>query len=170
MIRTRLIQLLAILFGRQNAPLRTNQHLHNAAADLLENFHREQGKFYAGGDDSRLRSLLTEDITWHVPGDNLIAGDYHSLDEVFAYFTRRRDLANHTMQMHPRELLVGNSDCVASVTDGTATIDGVAHSWSTVGLYRIVEGQVVECWLLPLDPVAFDLVWSATNRIPSAQS
>ena len=65
------------------------------------------------------------------------------------------------LRMEPRELLVGAGDHVASRTDGTATIDGVEHRWCTVGLYRICDGQVQECWLLPLEPDTFDLIWSS---------
>jgi hypothetical protein len=46
------------------------------------------------------------------------------------------------------------------VTDGTATIGGVERRWSTVGLYRLRDGRVARCWLLPLDPKAFDAIWS----------
>ena len=52
---------------------------------------------------------------------------------------------------------------VAAVTDGTATIGGVNHRWSTVGLYRIVQERIAECWLLPLNPVTFDLAWSRSS-------
>ena len=47
------------------------------------------------------------------------------------------------------------------LVDGTATIGGVARSWSTVGLYRIEGDRIAACWLLPLDPVVFDAVWSS---------
>jgi len=136
---------------------------HAIAASLLERLHRTQGAFYSGGDDAELRTLLTEDIAWHVPGTSPIAGDYHGYDQVLDYFTHRRGVANSTMQMHPRELLVGDDAHIASVTDGTATIGGAEHSWSTVGLYRIADGRVAECWLLPLDLIAFDRAWNATE-------
>lgn len=135
----------------------------SVAAELLSRLHREQNAFYAGNDDSGLRSLLREDIVWHVPGSSPIAGDYHGIDDVFGYFIRRRGIAGNTMQMHPGELLVGDGERVAAVTDGTATIGGVRRRWSTVGLYRIVDGRVAECWLLPLDPVTFDLAWSGSG-------
>ena len=61
--------------------------------------------------------------------------------------------------MHPGEVLTGDGDHVAVLTDGTATIDGVERRWSTVGLYRLREGRVAACWLLPLDPKAFDEYW-----------
>jgi ketosteroid isomerase-like protein len=128
--------------------------------DLLDRLHAAQAAFYSGQDDSAVRDVLTEDIAWHVPGDNAIAGDYHGIDEVLDYFTRRRDRANGTFRMHPRDVLTGTGDHVAALTDGTATIGGVEHSWSTVGLYRLRDERIAECWLLPLDPVAFDAIWS----------
>jgi uncharacterized protein len=134
-----------------------------AATELLSRFHREQNSFYAGDDDGRLRSLLREDVVWHVPGSSPIAGDYHGIDDVLGYFVRRRRIAGNTMRMRPGELLVGDGESVASLTDGTATIGGVSRSWSTVGLYRIADGRIAECWLLPLDPVTFDLAWNGSS-------
>src|SRR5690348_17302947 len=109
------------------------------AAAVLARLHAAQGAFYAGepGADAPLRALLTEDIAWHVPGRNAIAGDYVGVEAVMAYFARRRDLATRTFRMHPGELLAGAGDHVAVLTDGTAVIGGAERRWSTVGLYRL---------------------------------
>ena len=130
------------------------------AEAVLARLHAAQAAFYAGEDDVAVRAALTADISWHVPGANTIAGDYHGIDEVLDYFARRRDLADRTFRMHPRDILVGDGDHVAALTDGTAVIDGIERQWSTVGLYRISADRVAECWLLPLDPAAFDAIWS----------
>jgi ketosteroid isomerase-like protein len=130
------------------------------ARRLLARLHEAQGAFYAGGPDEPLRAMLTADVEWTVPGRNAIAGEYRGVDEVMAYFARRRDLAARSFRMHPGDLLTGDSDRVAVLTDGTATIGGVEHRWSTVGLYRLREGRVAACWLLPLDQAAFDAIWS----------
>lgn len=132
-----------------------------SASDLLQRLHAVQGAYYAGGDQEPLRALLTEDIEWHVPGNSAIAGHYYGLDEVFEYFSRRRDLAKGTLRMHPGELLVGDTQHVASLTDATAVIDGVEHRWSTVGLYRIRADTIAACWLLAFDQSQFDAIWSA---------
>jgi hypothetical protein len=63
---------------------------------------------------------------------------------------RRRDMASKTFRMHPGDLLAGDGDHVAVLTDGTAVIGGQEHRWSTVGLYRFRGEQVAACWLLPL--------------------
>jgi acyl-CoA thioester hydrolase len=129
------------------------------AAELLGRLHRAQGVFYAGGDDGPLREVLDAGVRWYVPGRNAIAGEYHGVDAVLGYMTARRDLANASFRLHPGELLVGGQDHIASLTDGSAVIDGIERRWSTVGLYRIGAGRVAECRLLPLDAQQFDDIW-----------
>jgi len=131
------------------------------AIDLLDRLHEAQNELYAGGAGAALRQLLAPNITWTIPGDNRIAGTYRGLEEVFGYFRRRRDLADHTFQMKRRDVLVGDGDRIAALTDGFATIRDVDHRWSTVGLYDVTERQIAACWLLPLDKRAFDAIWCA---------
>jgi len=134
-----------------------------AAQSILAELHAAQNAMYAGGDLGAMRSLLTTDVEWHIPGDNMISGTYRGIDEVLEYFRRRRELAGNTLRLHPGELLVGD-EFVASLTDGTAVIRGAEHRWSTVGLYRLRDGRIAACWLLALDQDAFDCVWSAQER------
>jgi ketosteroid isomerase-like protein len=133
---------------------------HEAARDLLARLHAAQGAFYAGGDSAPVRELLTGDVVWRIPGHSPIAGEYRGVDAVVEYFTRRRELADRTFRMHPLDVLLGGGDHVAALTDGTALIDGVERHWSTVGLYRVEGGLIAACWLLPLDAVAFDEIWT----------
>ena len=133
----------------------------DAAIRLLDRLHDAQNEFYAGGSGAALEQILAPDIIWTVPGENRIAGTYRGHEEVFSYFSRRRDLAGRTFQMKRRDVLVGEGDRVAALTDGQATIGGVEHDWSTVGLYVVRDGQIAACWLLPIDQTAFDAIWSA---------
>jgi ketosteroid isomerase-like protein len=130
------------------------------AIRLLDQLHRAQNEFYAGGQPAALRQVLTADITWIVPGRSPIAGTYWGIAEVLAYFRRRRDLAAGTFRIARRDVLVGDGNRIAALTDGTATIGGAEHHWSTVGLYDIDGQQVAACWLLPLDADAFDRIWT----------
>ena len=133
----------------------------DTAIDLLNRLHEAQNEFYTGGSGAAFQQLLAPNITWTVPGDNRIAGTYRGLEEVFGYFRRRRDLAGHTFRMKRRDVLVGDGDRLAALTDGFATIRGVAHRWSTVGLYHVTGRRLAACWLLPLDQRRFDAIWSA---------
>jgi ketosteroid isomerase-like protein len=134
------------------------------AVELLRRLHEAQQTFYSGGDETPVRALLADDIHWHVPGRNAIAGDYLGIEAVLAYFRRRRELVDRTFRMHPGDVLAGDGDRIAALTEGTAVVGGVQRCWSTVGLYQIRDGQVVGCWLLPLDPAAFDDIWSGHDR------
>ena len=131
-----------------------------AAVALLARLHAAQGEFYAGGADGPLRALLAPDIEWHVPGRNAIAGHYRGIEEVMAYFAHRRDLVARSFRMEPGEVLVGDGDHAAVLTDGVAVVGGREECWSTVGLYRLAGGRIAACRLLPLDAEAFDRIWA----------
>ena len=143
-----------------------------AAVALLDELHRAQNEFYAGGPADTLEGLLTPGITWTIPGHSPLAGIYRGRPQVLGYFSMRRDLAARTFQITRRDVLVGDGDRIAALTDGRATIAGAEHHWSTVGLYDDVglydaaglydaDGQqVAACWLLPLDQTAFDAIWT----------
>ena len=123
--------------------------------------HEAQRCFYAGGSSEALLEILAKDVQWTVPGKNAIAGRYTGIDEVVAYFARRRDMASGTLTMRTREILVGGGDHVAALTDGSAVLGAVEERWSTVGLYRLRGELIAACWLLPLDAEQFDRIWSA---------
>jgi ketosteroid isomerase-like protein len=129
--------------------------------DLL---HTAQKEFYAGGSADRLRSVLTHDVVWSVPGRNAIAGRYEGIENVIAYFVRRRDMAARTLSLQTHDILVGQGDFVAALTDGRASLDGVQRQWSTVGVYQLRDDRVAACWLLPLDFELFDRIWQAPTR------
>jgi catechol 2,3-dioxygenase-like lactoylglutathione lyase family enzyme/ketosteroid isomerase-like protein len=133
----------------------------SAAELLLSQLHTAQNAMYAGGDDEPVCALLTDDVVWSVPGANALAGSYQGIEQVIGYFHDRRRMAGETLRLHPGELLVGSGDHVAALTDGSATIGGTEHRWSTVGLYRLHDRRIAACWLLPLDQAAFDRAWSA---------
>lgn len=132
-----------------------------AAAVILDRLHAAQNAFYGGGGDHALRALLDPDITWTVPGSSPIAGTYRGLDEVFAYFAHRRERAGGTFRMRRRDILTGEGTRIVALTDGTASIAGTEHAWSTVGLYDTADrARITACRLLALDQAAFDAIWS----------
>ena len=135
----------------------------DVAIELLDRLHLAQNEFYAGGSGSSFSQILTSSITWTIPGDNDISGTHHGLEEVLDYFRRRRDLSDHTFQLHRRDVLVGDDDRIAALVDGAATIGNVEHRWSTVGLYDVVGEQISACWLLPLDPHGFNMIWTVPD-------
>ena len=76
--------------------------------------HAAQKVFYAGGSADLLHSVLTHDVVWSVPGRNAIVGRYEGIENVIAYFARRRDMAARTLSMQTHDILVGQGDFVAA--------------------------------------------------------
>jgi ketosteroid isomerase-like protein len=131
--------------------------------DVILQLHEAQREFYAGGSERPLRELLAEEIVWTVPGRNAIAGRYEGIDEVMDYFARRREIALSTFTMHTSEIFEGRGEHVAALTEGRAVLEGAERHWWTVGLYRVRDGLIAACWLLPLDMDEFDRIWQAEN-------
>jgi hypothetical protein len=131
------------------------------SVELVAELHRRQGLMYAGGSVAAVVELLAGDIVWHIPGRSPIAGDHRGVEQVIAYFERRRQLANATMKMHPGELIAAGN-AVAQFVEGFATLNGQQVSWQTLGVYRIDPEQrrIREVWLIPLDGELFDRIWS----------
>lgn len=134
------------------------------ALALLSRLHSAQNHFYSGGDDAALREVLSEQVAWHVPGRNTIAGTYRGIEAVLGYFTRRRKLTGSTLSLRRGDVLTGDGDQIAALTSGSAVIGGRNRTWSTVGLYRITAGRIASCHLLPLDPRDFDDIWEPLGR------
>ena len=139
------------------------QHPH---AQLVRLFHDLQNRFYAGGEQGPVGAMLTDDVAWHVPGHSAIAGDYRGRDEVLSYFARRRELAEGTFRIDVRGVLADDERAVilaaGEVQSGNETL-----SWGTVGIFRLDDGKIAECWVVPYDQRSFDVVWSsAVGRAP----
>jgi ketosteroid isomerase-like protein len=127
---------------------------------LIHDFYEAQGRFYAGETDSAsVAALMTEDIAWHVPGRNAIAGDYRGREAVLDYFARRRDFARGSFRVRIRHTLA-DDELVVQLAGGRAEIGGETREWETAGVYRIRDGRIAECWLLPFDQLQFDEIWS----------
>lgn len=129
------------------------------SAELVREFHRRQAELYAGGDPGPALELLSEDIVWHVPGRNLIAGEYRGKEEVLRYFLARRDAADRTFRIHVRAVLA-EGDLVVQLAGGTAERGGRTWEWETLGVFRVRDGKIVEGRLVPFDQHAFDEIWS----------
>lgn len=128
-------------------------------ARLSRNFHEALGRFYAGGDIEAVRTMLVDDIVWHVPGRSAIAGDHVGKSHVLDYFQRRRQLGRGAFQVIVQDVLA-NDERAVLLAGGQAERGGRRIQWETVGIFGIEGGKIGECWLLPFDQYAFDEIWS----------
>ncbi len=60
---------------------------------------RKGQEAFSRGDMDSLRTFWADDIVYHVPGNNALAGDYKGEDGVLQYLTRIRDLTEGTLRI-----------------------------------------------------------------------
>jgi ketosteroid isomerase-like protein len=125
-----------------------------------ENLLRREYEARAARDDGALAEVFAEDVVWHVPGRNSIAGEYRGIDEVMEYIRRRRELADDgTFEITVHDVLANDEHGLVIAT-GRATRGGKAVQWRAHGLYRFRDGRIAECWVLPENQYEFDKIWS----------
>jgi uncharacterized protein len=132
---------------------------------IVDEFLGRQREMYAGGDIQPVADLLADDVVWHVPGTNPIAGDYRGREAVIGYFRLRRELAGGTIAI-TRQGEAHHDEALVQLADGRARLGGEDVIWRTAGVYRVSDGTIAEAWLIPLDSEHFDRAWSATRPAP----
>ena len=128
---------------------------------VVRRFHDLQAHVYAGRSPAdSLRDVLSDDVVWHVPGASAIAGEHRGVDAVLEYMDARRRMTDSTFRVtvHGTAMIAGR---VVQLAGGSALRDGREVSWETVGVFRVVEGRIAECWLVPFDQAVFDEIWSS---------
>lgn len=113
----------------------------------------------AAGDLDGSATAYAENIVWHVPGRNLLAGEYQGRDGALRYMRARQELAGGTFAVTIEDVLASDQH-VFVVASGTATRGGRPWAWRGHVLYRFAGDQVAEVWLLPEDQHLFDEIWS----------
>ena len=128
---------------------------------VVRRFHAAQARLYAGSGDSAdaVRDVLDERVVWHVPGASAIAGEHQGIDAVLEYLEARRRMTDSTFRVavHGMAMIGGR---VVQLAGGRASRGGREVCWETVGVFRVAEGRIAECWLVPFDQAAFDAIWS----------
>jgi len=127
---------------------------------VVRRFHAAQARVYAGEvPPGELRDILCESVVWHVPGRSAIAGEHRGLEAVLEYLDARRRMTDSTFRVtvHGVAMIAGR---VVQLAGGRASRDGREVHWETVGVFRVAQGRIAECWLVPFDQAEFDAIWS----------
>ena len=127
---------------------------------VVRRFYAVQARVYAGSVPvDSIRDLLDGEVVWHVPGASAIAGEHRGVEAVLEYFDARRRMTDSTFRVagHGMAMIAGR---VVQLAGGRALRDGREVSWETVGVFRVADGRIAECWLVPFDQAVFDSIWS----------
>lgn len=124
----------------------------------VEVFRRTYDAF-TSGDTAKLAEFFAEDVVWHTPGDNLVAGDFHGREAAFASFGREFELSGGTYRPTIRDVLA-NDDHTVALMHVTAAREGKKLDMDYVLVFDIADGKIVEGRGLWTDQAAYDEFWS----------
>ncbi len=120
---------------------------------------RQGFEAFSKGDMEAVGQLFADDVAWHVPGRNPIAGDYRGKDEVFRFFATLMERTGGSLSIEVHDVLANDEHAVALITtrghSGEKTLDA-----NGVQVFHVREGRVTESWLHPGDAYAADEFWS----------
>jgi ketosteroid isomerase-like protein len=110
---------------------------------------------FIAGDIEWLNEHLHENVVWHNPGTNLLAGDYHGRENVLALFARTVAIALPEFDIHD---IVGSDDHVVGLLNITwrRNDNGATFAGQTVQVFHLEDGQALEVWTMESDLAGLD--------------
>jgi uncharacterized protein len=124
-----------------------------------EDLARRGYEAFAAGDMATLNDLFADDIVWHSPGRNQLAGTFRGKNEVFAQFQKVAEMTGGTFKVDLHALLADDEHVVA-LTRASGEREGMTLDDNTVQVFHVKDGKVTESWLHPGDAEAADKFWS----------
>jgi ketosteroid isomerase-like protein len=110
---------------------------------------------FSRGDMDTLRDLFADDIVWHAPGRNPLAGDHRGIDAVLGYFGQTMELTGGTFQVEVHDV-VANDQHGVGLHVATGQRDGKSLHDRQVLIFHFREDEVAEVWQLSGDVYSND--------------
>jgi uncharacterized protein len=120
-----------------------------------EDLIRRGFEAFSAGDLDTIRSLLADDIAYHVGGSSKISGEYHGREEVIGLFVRIFELSGGTFRIDLEDVLANDVHGVGIFT-GTGEHDGLTLDSRQVNVFRVADGKATEIWTYAADQHAVD--------------
>jgi ketosteroid isomerase-like protein len=127
----------------------------NAAEHPNATAYRRTADAFRARNFDAIRSLVAEDVVWHVPGRHSMAGDIRGLDELVAWLGRLGDLG-FTLREHD---VFGNDVHVCALSYMGARRPGVDVEIPVTSIFHFRAGRQVERWIYPGDLDAWDTIF-----------
>ena len=113
---------------------------------------------FAAGDMATLNDLFADDIVWHAPGRNQLAGDFRGKEEVFGSFQKVAELSGGSFKLEIHTVLA-DDEHAAVLARAMGQREGRTLDDNSVQIFHVNDGKVTEQWLYPGDAYAADEFW-----------
>jgi ketosteroid isomerase-like protein len=118
--------------------------------------YRSTADAFRAGDVAALRSLIDEDVVWHVPGRHAMAGEIRGLDDLIAWLSQLRGLG-FTLREHD---VFASDEHVCALSYMGARRPGVDIEVRVTSVFHYRAGRQLERWLYPEDMAAWEAIFS----------
>ena len=115
---------------------------------------------FAEGDVPGVLALFSPEIKWHVPGRNLLSGDYTGHDEVVGFFQKMGELSGGTFELVVHDILDNGADKVVVLVTENAERNGTAVAFEAVHVWRVQDGLATRFQAFQHDDHDMDAFWS----------
>ncbi|MDX1619643.1 MAG: nuclear transport factor 2 family protein [Nitriliruptorales bacterium] len=113
---------------------------------------------FANGDMETLDEIFADDITWHSPGDNPLAGDFEGKQEVLGVLGKIGEITDSfSQEIHD---VLANDDHAVALVKNRATRGGETFESTAVHVYHVENGQVTSFWNHTYDQAKADAFFS----------
>jgi ketosteroid isomerase-like protein len=118
--------------------------------------YRRTADAFRSADRAAFSALVATDVVWHVPGAHPMAGEVRGRDQLIAWLEQARAkgfwLAEHDV--------FGNDEHVCALSSMGARRPGVDLETRVVSVFHYRDGQQLERWFYPDDPVTWDQIFT----------
>ena len=90
------------------------------------------------GDEALLRSILTDDVVWTLPGESLVSGEFKGVEGILK---RGQIIADHETNLKVLHFLTGWDD-VAFILNNTGSYKGVVLNEFLTTVCRVRDGKI----------------------------
>ena len=116
--------------------------------------------FSTGDFDTLRRDIFSEDVVFHVGGNNPLTGDYKGIDEVFGFLGRLVEETGGTFSLDLHDVLANEEHGVALVRASAERQGKRLQDDNNANVFHIDNGRITEVWALAEDTTRFDALFS----------
>jgi uncharacterized protein len=119
--------------------------------------YRRTADAFRARDFETLRTLVADDVIWHVPGSHPLAGDIRGIDDLVRWLGAVTALGFWLIEHD----VLGNEEHVVALSEMGARRPGVDIRTRVTSVFHYGAGRQLERWFYPEDAAAWDAIFDA---------
>lgn len=115
---------------------------------------------FVDGDMATIDGLMTDDVSFHVPGTGSNAGDYQGKQAVFGFFGQAAAKTGGSLKLELLDVLAGDNHVAALATYRAEREGRKPLQNNLVQLMRLRDGRIAQSWFHSRNQYEVDAFWA----------